>query len=130
MPEEVQAHDDDGDTGDDAQLARPHLNHRADRARAGAERDEHRGKSGDEQQRRKHGLALDPRLGLGIGEALQRGAGEIDEIGRHQRQHAGRQKAQQPANSAAAKVMSALMGALMRHRGTPRNPGRGPRAAS
>ena len=35
------------------------------------------------------------RLGLGVGEPLERGAGEIDKIGRHQRQHAGRQEADQ-----------------------------------
>ena len=34
------------------------------------------------------------RLGFGLGKPFQRGSGEINGIGRHQRQHAGRQKAQ------------------------------------
>jgi hypothetical protein len=36
-----------------------------------------------------------PRRRLLLREALERGAGQIDEIGRHQRQHAGRQEAHQ-----------------------------------
>ena len=44
---------------------------------------------------RDHGIAPDQRLRLAVGQPLQRSAGEIDEIGRHQRQHAGRQEADQ-----------------------------------
>ena len=96
MPRKVQTHHDDRDAGDDRELPRPRLDERADGARARAEGDEHGREAGDEQQRREHRLALDLPLGLGIGETLERSAGEIDEIGRHQRQHAGRQEAQQP----------------------------------
>ena len=39
-PEKVQAHDDDGDAGDDRELVRVKAHQRADRAGAGAERDE------------------------------------------------------------------------------------------
>ena len=42
--------------------------------------------------------------GLGIGEPLERGAGQINEIRRHQRQHAGRQKTQHSGDSAATMV--------------------------
>ena len=47
--------------------------------------------------------------GFGVGEPLERRAREIDEIGRHQRQHAGRQEAQKPRDSAAAMETSAVM---------------------
>src|SRR5262249_16152576 len=39
--------------------------------------------------------APDPGRWLRLGKALERGAGEIDEIRRHQRQHAGREEAHQ-----------------------------------
>ena len=38
---------------------------------------------------------IDAGLRLVVGQPLQRGAGEIDQIGRHQRQHAGAEKAHQ-----------------------------------
>ena len=98
----MQAHDDNGDAGDDGEFARIGAQHGADGAGAGAERDEHGGEAEHEQQRRGDRLAPDPRLGLRIGKPLQRRAGEIDEIGRHQRQHAGRQKAQHARGKSAA----------------------------
>ena len=54
--------------------------------------------------RRDDGLAPHPRLGFGIGQPFQRRAGQIDEIRRHQRQHAGRKKLSIPAISAATMV--------------------------
>ena len=93
-PEKVQAHDDDDDARDNRELARIGAQQCTDDAGAGAQRHEDRGESEHEQQRRRHGFAANPRLGLGIGKPLQRGAGHIDEIRRHQRQHAGREKAQ------------------------------------
>ncbi len=89
----MQAHDDDGDAGDDGELVRIEAQHRADHARARAERDEHGGETGNEQAGGKHRLAFDLSLRLRLGQPLERRAGEIDEIGRHQRQDAGREKA-------------------------------------
>ena len=60
----MQPHDDDGDAGDDRELARISAQQAADGARAGAERDEHRGEAEHEQERRDDGLALDARLRL------------------------------------------------------------------
>ena len=90
----MKPHDDDGDAGERRELQRIGLHQRADRARAGAEGDEHGRETAYEQQRRANGIAPDQRLGFGVGQPLERSAGEIDEIGRHQRQHAGRQEAQ------------------------------------
>ena len=93
--EEMQAHDDDGDAGDDRELVRIGAHQRADHAGAGAERDEHGRKAATNSSAASTVSRLHLRLRLGVGEPLQRGAGEIDEIGRHQRQHAGRQEADQ-----------------------------------
>ncbi len=97
---------------------------RADRTCARAEGDEHGREAGDEQQRREHRLALDLPLGLGIGEALERSAGEIDEIGRHQRQHAGRQEAQQPGEERGSKGDVGTHGRFDAPSDEPAQPGR------
>ena len=55
--EEMQTHDDDGDAGEDRELARIGAQHRADRAGAGAKRHEHRGKAEHEQKRGGERLA-------------------------------------------------------------------------
>src|SRR5262249_27187321 len=91
--EEMQSHDDDGDAGDDCELVRIKAHQRADHARAGAERHEYRREPGDEQDGRDDGVAFHQRRRLILRQPLERGAGQINEIGRHQRQHAGRQKA-------------------------------------
>ena len=68
---------------------------RADHAGACTERDEDGREPRHEQGGSEHRIALHPRWRLLVREALERGAGKIDEIGRHQRQHAGRQEAHQ-----------------------------------
>ena len=105
----MQAHDDDGDAGDDRELVGIEPQQPANRAGAGAERDEHGREPGDEQRGGEQHVALDQRRRLGAGQPLHGGAREIDQIGRHQRQHAGRQEADQPANSAARMETSAAM---------------------
>jgi hypothetical protein len=89
----VQTHHDDGDTGDDRELARIKAHQCADQAGAGAEGDEYRRESGDEQSRGENRVASHPRRRLRLRDPLERGAGKIDQIRRHQRQHAGRQEA-------------------------------------
>ncbi len=69
---------------------------------------------------------LTRRLRLGIGEPLQRGAGEIDEIGRHQRQHAGRQEAQQAREQRGGEGDVGTHGRLDAPSDAPRNPSPGP----
>ena len=69
QPQKVQAHNDDDDARDDGELARIGAQQRTDDAGAGAQRHEDRGESEHEQQRRRHGFAANPRLGLGIGKA-------------------------------------------------------------
>jgi hypothetical protein len=92
----VQPHGDDHDACDDRELARIKPDQRADGARARAECHEHGGEAGDEQQRGDDGIALDAGRRLLVGEPLKRGASQIDEIGRHQRQHARREEAHDP----------------------------------
>ena len=92
--EEMQPHDDDDDAGDFAEHVGIGVQHRAEHAGAGAKRHEHRGEAEHEDESRDHGLAPHARGGFRIGKAFQRRAGQIDQIGRHQRQHAGRQEAQ------------------------------------
>ena len=123
-PEEMQAHDDDGDAGDDRELVRVEAQHRADHAGAGAERDEYRGESGDEQDRGKHGVAPHARRRLRIGEPLERRPRQIDQIGRHQRQHAGREKAHQPGEQRGKDGDVGGHDALMRQRGGSRQAAR------
>ena len=60
---------------------------------------------------------------LRLGQPLERGAGEIDEIGRHQRQHARRQKAHEPRKERGEDGDVGGHGALMRlHRRLRRKP--------
>ena len=94
-PEEVQPHDDDGDAGDDRELIRIKAQQRADHACARAECDEDGREPGHEQGRSEHRVPLHLRRRLLVRKTLERGAGQIDQIGRHQRQHAGRQEAHQ-----------------------------------
>ena len=90
----MQTHDDDGDAGNNGEFAGIGAQHGADGAGAGAERHEDRGESEHEQQRSGDRFAPDPRFLFRVGKALERSSGEIDQIGRHQGQHAGRQEAQ------------------------------------
>ena len=85
----MQAHHHDDDAGGNRELARIGAQHGADRARAGAKRHEHGGEAEHEQEGGEERLAPHARLDLGVGEAFERGPGEIDEVRRHQRQHAG-----------------------------------------
>jgi len=78
-----------------AELGRIGLHQGAERARARPEGDEHGGKAAHEQQRGQDRLAPHLRLGFRVGEALERRTGQIHQIGRNQRQDAGRQKAQE-----------------------------------
>jgi len=94
--QKVQAHHDDHDPGQNSNLVRVETQQRTDRARTGAERHKYAREPGDEQHRRSERFAPHPPLRLRIRKPLQRGAGKIDQIGRYQRQHAGRQKAHQP----------------------------------
>jgi hypothetical protein len=55
---------------------------------AGAERDEHRREAEHEHQRSRHHRASGGLRGLVMGHMLDGRAGEIDQIGRDQRQHA------------------------------------------
>ncbi len=93
--EEMQAHHDDDHTGEDRELCRPGANEAADERRTGAKRHEHGGKAEHEHQRRDHHRALGSLHALVIGDMLDGRAGEVHQIGRHQRQHAGRQEADQ-----------------------------------
>ena len=93
QPQEMQAHDDDDDAGEDRKLRRPGADQAADEGRAGTERDEHGGEAEHEHQRRAHHRALRGGRAFFVGDVLDGGAGQIDQIGRHQRQHAGRQEA-------------------------------------
>src|SRR4029079_12241219 len=67
-------------------------------AGAGAQSNEDGGKTEHEERSAEHGRAPDLRIGFLVRQALERQAGEIDEIGRRQRQHAGRQEADQPGD--------------------------------
>ncbi len=89
----MQPHDDDGDAGDDGELVGIKAHQRADHARAGAERHEYCGEAQHEQHGGDDRVAPHPRRRLCFRQPLERGAGKKDEIGRHQRQHARRQKA-------------------------------------
>jgi UDP-galactopyranose mutase len=80
--------------------------------RTAAERDEHGRKAEHEQRGGKHGLAPHPAFRLGVLEALQRGAGEEHQIGRHQRQDARRQEADQPGDQGRDDGHIAVHGAL------------------
>src|SRR5215468_2542576 len=91
--EEVQPHDDDGDAGNDCEFVRIKPHQRAHHAGTGAERHEHRGETGHEQERRDDGIAFHQRWRFRLRQPLERGPRQIDEIGRYQRQHARRQKA-------------------------------------
>ena len=100
---------------------RPGAHQRADHAGAGAERDEHRREAGDEQQRGAQRVwRIEPVLRLVVGQPLERGAGEIDQIRRHQRQHAGRQKADEAREQRGEDGHVRRHGALMHGRGAPR----------
>ena len=74
---------------------RPGADEAADKGGAGAERHEHGGEAEHEHQRRGHHRALRGLCTLVIGDVLDGRAGQVDQIGRHQRQHAGRQEADQ-----------------------------------
>ncbi|SPP96842.1 protein of unknown function [Bradyrhizobium vignae] len=96
--QEVQAHDDDDDAGEDRQLRRPGTDQPADQRGAGAERHEHRGKAEHEQERRHHDRALGGSGRLVALDMLDRGAREVDQIGRNQRQDARREEADEAGN--------------------------------
>lgn len=96
--EEVQAHDDDDDAGENRQLRRPGSDQPADQRSAGAERHEHRGKAEHEQKRRHHDRALGGRGRLVALNMLDRGARQVDQIGRNQRQDARREEADESGN--------------------------------
>jgi hypothetical protein len=95
-------HDDAGDPGQQLEVIADAL---ADRRRARAQGDEHRGEAQDESQGRRHDLARRlpaPRL-LILGQFLQRQAAQIAQVRRHQREHAGRHEGQQPGGERAAR---------------------------
>jgi two-component sensor histidine kinase len=98
QPEEMQAHGDDDDAGDNRKLGRPGADQCSDQGGAGAERHEHGGKSEHEHDRRYHHRTLRRRHRLFILEVLDGRAREVDQIRRHQRQHARRQKTDQAGN--------------------------------
>ena len=83
---------------------------RADDAGAGAERHEHGRESQNEHSRRHHHGAARERARLAGGDLLDGRARQVDEIGRHQRQHAGDRKLMMPATSAARMETSEAMG--------------------
>src|SRR3990172_3967318 len=62
----------------------------ADHGRRGAEQDEHGRKPRDEQQGVLEGPPLDPQALLAARQLLQRQAGDVRDVRRHQRQHARR----------------------------------------
>jgi len=93
--EEVQPHHDDGDPRHGRELVRVEAHQRPDRARARAQRHEHGGEARHEQERGHDGLAPHPPLRLGVRQPLERGAGQINQVRRHQRQYARRQEGHQ-----------------------------------
>ena len=115
----MQAHDDNDDTGEDGKFAGIGPHDAADGARAGAQGDEHGGEAEHEEQRGCDRFAADARFGLGIRQPLKRSAGKINEIRRHQRQHAGREKAQH-ARGQRSDNRDIRHGALMPARSAPR----------
>ena len=91
---------------------------------ARAERNEHRGEAGDEQTGGDDGVAPDPGLRLRLRQPLERGAGEIDQVRRHQRQHARRQEAHEAGDQGGEYRHVGSHGAYMRRRGIPAQAGR------
>ena len=94
----MQAHDDDDDAGQDRKFCRPGADQAADQGGTGAERHEDGGKTQHEHQRRRHHRPLGGLRGVVVGDMLDGRAGEIDQIGRHQGQHAGGQEADETGN--------------------------------
>ena len=90
----MQAHENDRKSGNDREPMRISSQETSNHARAGAERNEHGRKAEHEQQRRRRNVALGATRQPRIRQPLERGPGQVDEIGRHQRQHARREKAQ------------------------------------
>ena len=94
--EEVQPHTDDGDARHDRERIGMRAQKIADCRGAGAERDEDGGEAEDEKERGRQFAARDQWPGLARDQMLECGAGEEAEIRRHQRQHAGRNEADEP----------------------------------
>ena len=100
--EEVQAGDDDDHAGDLAEQRQIGGEQLAGDARGGAENDEHRGEAEHEGDRGQHDRRVDVARRLVLaGELVESRAAEEAEIRRHERQHAGREEAQQPGDQRA-----------------------------
>jgi hypothetical protein len=94
-PEEVQPHDDDRDPGDGAQDVQVLPDRLAEGRGRGAEQHEDRGKARDEEE---CGQDRPPAHGAVAGiQAVEGGAGQERQVGRHQRQDAGAQEADETA---------------------------------
>jgi len=90
----VQAEQDDHNPGDDGELVLVRGDPLPEHRRAGAEAHEHGGEAHDEEHRGQHDAAPQVRVdAVLVSHLLDGGAAEIAEVGRHQRQHAGRQEA-------------------------------------
>jgi len=96
--EEVQSHDDDRNAGNGRERPGPGADQRADHARTCTKCNEYRAETEHEQDGCEHSVAPCSRRALTFGETFKRGAGHIDQIGGHQRQHAGREKTHQPGD--------------------------------
>ena len=90
----MQPHDDDDHTRQDAETIGIGPDQRAEQAGRGTQRDEHGRESGNKQQGQQNRRRRAPVLA----HLVQRLAGEIDKIGRHQRQDAGAEKGQETGN--------------------------------
>ena len=100
--QEVQAGNDDDQTGDLAEQRQIGGEHLAGRACRGAENDEHRGEAEHEGDRRQHNGGVDVARRLVLaGQLVEGGAAEETEVGRNERQHArAERKLKSPAISA------------------------------
>ncbi len=94
--EKMQPHRDNGDPRHDRERIGMRAQKIADRRGAGAERDEDGGETEHEEQRRRELAARDQGSRLARDQMLEGGAGEEAQIGRHQRQHAGREETDKP----------------------------------
>ncbi len=95
QPEKMQAHRDDEQPGDQRQDLDMGA-HDLPECRGGrAERHEHRGETGNEQERREQRVAPRARFAA-LGQFLDRRAGDEGEVRRHQRQDAWAQKRKHP----------------------------------
>ena len=94
--QKVQAENDDDEAGHDRELVLVRLDPLTEHRRAGAEAYEHRGEPQHEEDGRQNDTA--PQSGVDlvlVAHLIDGRAAEIAEIRRHERQHAGRQKAHQ-----------------------------------